>query len=455
MNKYFLIQHFVLFLLLSVGITWSDQIHHYIVIAPSDEECFGQLLCLTLSQFAANSHSYFGHNKTNTSLLFLPGNHTLDRELTLAGGDNFSMTNDSQFNKDIYVKCVTESGKLNISGITFASIEGLHFIGCGGNIITKVDQLMISDTIFQGIEGRGRALTLDDVSTARIVRSSFLSNIHTFIDYFPYYIFPDSSHQVIKFVYLQQNLHKSTGGALYTIFSNIAIDNSMFKHNGADVGGAVVAHNSKLHIVKSTYIYNRAVFGGVMVTSESNITIDNSTFSENSAARLGGVTVAYNDLFIISSTNFVNINNPVPSTYQYGGVMFTVGESSFTVKNCTFTNSSAYFGGVVHALGHSSFTIIDSNYFYNRAGYGGVIYTNHELLFNITNSFFANNSGLIRGAGGVIGAFGRASFTITSSAFVNNNAYRSGVIDINNVASFIISKLMVLSFPTKHTLVES
>lgn len=151
MDSYFLIQHLILFLSLSVDFTCSSQVHHNIAIAPSDE-CFRYSFCLTLSQLTINSHNYLGHNKTNISLIFLLGNHTLDRELTLAGGDNFSMTDGSQFNRAIYVECVTESERFNISKITFASIEGLHFIGCGGNMITKVDQLTISDTIFQGIE---------------------------------------------------------------------------------------------------------------------------------------------------------------------------------------------------------------------------------------------------------------------------------------------------------------
>ena len=41
-----------------------------------------------------------------------------------------------------------------------------------------MEQFIVKDTIFQGVEGRGTALVLHDVSTVSIARSSFLSNSH-------------------------------------------------------------------------------------------------------------------------------------------------------------------------------------------------------------------------------------------------------------------------------------
>ena len=47
--------------------------------------------CLTLAQFAANLTGYLS-NRTNLSISFLSGNHSLDRELSLSHVTNFSMT---------------------------------------------------------------------------------------------------------------------------------------------------------------------------------------------------------------------------------------------------------------------------------------------------------------------------------------------------------------------------
>ena len=56
---------------------------------PGDTSC-PQDPCLTLSQLTTDPTNYTG-NKTSISLLFLPGNHILDGELSLYGDDNFSM----------------------------------------------------------------------------------------------------------------------------------------------------------------------------------------------------------------------------------------------------------------------------------------------------------------------------------------------------------------------------
>ena len=74
------------------------------------------------------------------------------------------------------LECTSQSRRFDISETTFVSIRGLHFIGRGGNTVTQVDQFVIEDTIFQGVEGRGTALVLNVVSDASIVRSAFISN---------------------------------------------------------------------------------------------------------------------------------------------------------------------------------------------------------------------------------------------------------------------------------------
>ena len=77
MSSHFLAQSLLLCLLVYADFAYSEV--HY--IRPSlDRPCpQNASSCLTLSQFAANS----SHNETDISLLFLRGNHTLDRELLI------------------------------------------------------------------------------------------------------------------------------------------------------------------------------------------------------------------------------------------------------------------------------------------------------------------------------------------------------------------------------------
>ena len=74
--------------------------------------------------------------------------------------------------------CSSQSEQFNISQTTFVTIKGLHFVGCGGNRVSQAEQFIVEDTIFQGVEGRGTVLLLNEVKAANITRSSFISNTH-------------------------------------------------------------------------------------------------------------------------------------------------------------------------------------------------------------------------------------------------------------------------------------
>ena len=119
-------------LLVYADLTSDNKVRYY--ITPSQNMSCPEDSCLTLSQFAANSSSYLD-NKTDISLFFLPGNHSLNIELSLAYA-HISVTNDGQGSGTVFIECVSQSGRFNISETAFASIKGLHLIGCGGNTVT-------------------------------------------------------------------------------------------------------------------------------------------------------------------------------------------------------------------------------------------------------------------------------------------------------------------------------
>ena len=446
MSGRFLVQHLLLFLLVYADTVYSKV--HY--ITPSlDGPCPQNSSCFTLSQFAANS-SYI---EMDTSLLFLPGNHTLDRELLLAQVNNFSMTKDGVGNETIFVECSTRSGRFHISETTSVSINGLHFIGCGSNNISQVNWLTITSSTFQGLQEGNTVLVLNEVSAATIDRCSFLSNSLHYPIFGPFVKL--YGVKILDYVYFQRS---TPSGMLYVAFSNVSIISSKFMHNRADIGGALVAHNSTLYLARSTYNNNTANFGGVMVTSGSTIDMDNNIFINN-VAQTGGAMVTYNDTFTISSTTFNNNSADVDggvlitlvdssfiistSTFSknranVGGVMFTFDDSSLTISNSTFTNNTAEFnGGVMRTSGDSSFTINNSNFTNNTAIYGGVMSTSGDSSFTISISTFTNN--IADRSGGVMITFpfsryrssfmskdGNSSFNISTSVFVNNKATTFG-----------------------------
>ena len=413
----------LVFLLVYADIAYSKV--HYITPS-SDGPCPQNSSCLTLSQFAADSRS----NETDISLLFLPGNHTLDQELLLIQVNNFSMTKGGLDSETVFVECSTHSGKFHISDTIFVSIKDLHFIGCGSNIVSRVKWLTITDSTFQDVHDRDTVLELKEVSNAIIVKDSFLSNSLHFPNITRYY----SKSKMLNYVYFQRS---TPSGVIHTVFSNISVINSKFMHNRADIGGALVAHNSSLYLARCTYSNNTANFGGVMVTSGSTVFTDQNAFINNTATHSGGVMMTYNDTYTISSTTYTK-----SCAYHYhGGVMTTFGSSSFDISNSSFTeNYCANDGGVIYTDGSSLFDISDSSFTKNNcANEGGVIYADGSSSFKISNSSFTNNSA---DNGGVMRTSyrGSSSFNISNSSFTKNSvAYGGGVMYTRGSSSFDIS----------------
>ena len=431
--------HIFILLLVCAGFTYS-KVHH---ISPSPRiSCPQEESCLTLSQFATNTSSYHV-NETSISLLFLPGNHSLDRELSLTYANNFSLTKDIQDNETVFIECTSQSGRFDINETTFASIKGLHFIGCGGNTVTQVDRFMLEDTIFQGVEGRGTALVLNVVSNASIVRSAFLSNTDGTIS--EHYLHFNAS-LIDRYYFESADL--TYGGALYTAFSNVMIVDTNFKMNRAQVGAAIGVLDGNISISNSQFVNNTAMsnlFGGlsygVILLFESKASIVNSQFTHNTAM-FGGVLAALNSSIHVAR-----------STYSYnkaergGGVMSTT-ESSFSITNSTFTNNSAAINGGVMSTSESSFNITNSTFTNNSAdGVGGVLSTT-ESSFNITNSTFTNNSAAIDG--GVMST-SESSFNITNSTFTNNSADGVGGVMSTTESSFNKDSVVDMTPPVSYT----
>ena len=381
---------FALFFLLVHTETIDGQRELY--IAPSLNGSCPRESCLTLSQFAASPSSYTG-NETDLRLIFLQGNHTLARELSLQGAGNFSM--ESQDNETVEIECASQSARFAVSDTTRVSIKGIVFYGCGNNTITTVEELTVEDAVFQGVkeEGRGTALVLTRVNFANIVTSLFCFN--TLGD-------RSERHDATE---SQSGDLESVGRALLMTSSNVLIIKTDFYLNTADQGGVLLARKTNITITQCTFSHNKAYFGGVMYTDRSTVIVNNSTFTNNAAEKVNC------QLFIIILD------------YCKGGVMDTFG-GSFTITRSTFTNNTAYHSGGVVAIWNGLLNITSSIFTNNTvtAGRGGVLML-YSGSFTITSSTFIKNSAAQDG--GVIIIL-QGSFTVMSSTFTNNSASRYG-----------------------------
>ena len=137
---------------------------HYIV--PETNSSCNADSCLTLSQLADSSTSYFDEN---TTLFIVGGNHYLDREIRVSHIEAFAM-----IGLNSSITC-SDLAKFTFTSINRVHINGLTFISCSGNRVAIVDQLTVERTVFWG-QSNSRTSIIISGSNATILESSFLSN---------------------------------------------------------------------------------------------------------------------------------------------------------------------------------------------------------------------------------------------------------------------------------------
>ena len=333
----------------------------YYITANSIDLCTPS--CLTLTEFVTN----FSHLlNPDITLVFSPGIHYLNDDLTMPNSGNFTITSQ---NLTAEIRCerysqVVFNHSLNVD------ITNLEFVGCGGIQGLRVDRFVANNATFRGQE---TALQLIE-TTAQIINCTFISNRNNTII---------ASH------------------------SYIDISQSIFENNGAPFliyGGAILAEQqSIININASTFIRNMGIvyssnciitlkesefcnninFFGVEI-SESNITIEQSIFHDN----MHNVTelIAFNSNIIIKSSKF---------KHNTGSVIISAS-SKVVITTSEFDNNRVLTEGIqdiILGFVESTCTINNSNFTNNNlsviVAFSSRIEYNNSLLI-------VNNSALSR-----------------------------------------------------------
>ena len=321
--------------------------------------------CLTLSQFTNQSDSYLNDN---TTLIFQPGNHSLNSVLSVSHITMLSMHTSSS---NTVIMC-NGLGRFDLSTIPVVHVRNITFIGCPGNKVESVQQFTLEYTSFIGQENApGTALELID-TTASLCNNTFISN-------------SGKQHQY----YLDGNIIALAGGAILSTRSNINITESWFKGNHAQMGGAIFSE------------------------FQSNITITNSTFLGNVAKIIGATGTYYGGALYAVNGGTVIIekslfaNNRSLDGYGIigsGGVLYATRSLTIMISHSQFINNYALKdGGVLSALDRVNISINNSVFVNNHCDscYGGVAYIQTDVNMVVSYSQFTNNSGSL---GGVIAA---------------------------------------------------
>ena len=152
-----------------------------IYISPSPDDCKVQYkVCLTLKQLASDTVSI----KDNTTLVFLPGNHTLMYDFTISDPIKLSMQVDSSLvqtkpTKGTKILCQRKA-KFEFVNMKYLRVDGLHFIGCGNNGFYSIKQVLVHNSTFQGHNDSRTALEIiasNATSNVTITKSYFISNV--------------------------------------------------------------------------------------------------------------------------------------------------------------------------------------------------------------------------------------------------------------------------------------
>ena len=353
-----------------------------------------------------------------------------------------------------YLLAGDDVNTLTVSGSTFKENGGLY----GAGIFVWGSDFIVSDCVFDKNTAFGKGdMTPNNNNGAAIVVTDTGKDITGAIT-------------GSKFT----NNKAQYGGAIYICEGNIAISDSLFENNSADVeGGAIdintVNGNPEVSISGSKFINNSASYGGAIVNVK-DLTVRNTEFVNNAPDTIfnyvgfGGnldlgienFTDLQNAIGLVTGTltlnqnvvmtddeaaNFVNgvvINKNIRIDGKGHtidardlGRIFSIGEGfTVTLTNATLINGKADKGGAIYNDG--SLTLSDVKLSDNAAdSYGGAVFNNGHLV--VSDSVFDSNDIVNRGSasvdygGAAIYNWKEGTLKVTNSNFTNNiKNYKNG-----------------------------
>ena len=446
----------------------AENVYCVIPTATSCSSCpYNSIHCGTLSEYTQKTELCF---TSNTTLVFLPGDHTLDMNITVANVTSLTMRGESSSGKNI--PTIVRNGPVgfsftnmvnfNIYSLAFTSYNwswsyGSHPASNSALLLRSTQNAKLVNCSFH--DNLGIAIAVHNTSVT-LVENKFIHNqcacwsfsemcelgcgitaLNSNLTFIGNTSFHNSTQTSIlnhTLVYCAGAIWASASSLHFTGTSNF-IGNSANCSNG--VGAVYAKANTTLRFSGvSNFSHNSAQLGGAIGTVD-NVTLTfngNNIFFNNSANDSGGAVYAKAN----TTLRFSGISNFSHNSAQLGGAISTVDNVTLTFNgNIIFFNNSANdSGGAIYAFGNILLSFIGTNNFtHNSAGIKGgavAIADNVSLAFNGTTKFInnsANNGGAICA---VVDAL--SSFTGTTS-FISNSAIQGGAISANSYITLIFN----------------
>ena len=257
--------------------------------------CPHNIHCATLSEYAQEAGLYF---TSDTTIVFLPGDHVLNVSITVANVTRLTMCGESSSGNRATVVCNGSVG-LSFSNMVDFKIHLLAFTS----------------------HKRKYTITLLSISQAVVHVTLFLQYTHAEI--------------------VNCSFHDNLGCALVVNNTNITLaGRNEFKRNHILCGNVLTTG------------------GGAIVALDSNLMfIGNTTLIDNNASCsafrmvVGGGAIFTSGHTVLS---FNGISNFINNSADYGGAISTSGHTVLSFNGISnFINNSADYGGAISTSGHT------------------------------------------------------------------------------------------------------
>ena len=374
-----------------------------------------------------------GSNFTNNIKNYKNGDRLVGAIATIGDAtisDSYFVNNTGRWGGAIstagYLLAGDDVNTLTVSGSTFKENGGLY----GAGIFVAGSDFTVSDCVFDKNTAFGKGnMTPNNNNGAAIVVTDTGKDITGAIT--------GSNFTNNKAQY---------GGAIYICEGNIAISNSLFENNSADVeGGAIdidsAINNPVVTVEDSKFVNNTPQ--AIHNSKELHLGIETFTDLQNAIDLVDGILTLDSDIVMTDdeAAGFVGgvaINKDIvidgkghTISAEDLGRIFSIGEGfTVTLTNATLINGKADKGGAIYNDG--SLTLSDVKLSDNAAdSYGGAVFNNGHLV--VGNSVFDSNDIVNRGSASV--DYGGAAIynwydgvlTVSGSNFTNNiKNYKNG-----------------------------
>ena len=411
--------------------------------------------CLTFSSFAANVNLYLD---SNTSLIFQPGNHTVQSTLNITNITEFSMTSYSANKSSLHIICETSLQSLII--FTFEAVDhiyiiNLKFYGCEQKIFIEQDSVLIETIasslillgcIFENNEGSITVISAE-YSNITVAQTTFSNNTVSLILSFVFSIskFVNSIF-ISNRAMLVHGISTIASVATLSKFNTLMFTGCEFRNNYYNGQGAIEVQNSDISIIDTRFTNNRGIsslrifssvvninksifehnYGSTIALRNCTVNILDSVYDGNQAGRrteFGGAIISYDSVIHIHSSEFKKNVAKVS-----GGALFCEASLIFFYETCTLNDNRAQLGGaaylskdVQYHIADGATVIIANN---TASADGGGIYLGPQcslILHSQSTLNIVENSAWVHGGG--IYASRLSSISVASKLISNSNIH--------------------------------